>query len=101
MWWHISEYGSEARGCTVVFVYFEEEVNRRFEVENIQGITLKYRLNGNVVCINELPRNEFCFETFFFEILYVVDWIIFGNSMKELQIMLNKIIEVVEVFLQR
>ena len=56
-----------------MFVYFEEEVNRRFEVENIQGITLKYRLNGNVVCINELPRNEFCFETFFFEILYVVD----------------------------
>ena len=76
-----------------------DEVQKRFRLNNIQGIILKYNCDGNVVNINDL-KEQVCLEKQMYEILYVDDWMIFSTSMKELQLMLDIINDVVEIFLQ-
>ena len=76
-----------------------EEVHKRFKLRNIKGVILKYRIDGNVIELNDLI-DTLCLEKQIFEILYVDDWVIFATTMKELQEMVVIINEVTKVFLQ-
>ena len=76
-----------------------EEVHKRYQLNDIKGIIIKYRLDSGVININDLMDNK-CNENQTCEILYVDDCLLFATSMIELQKMVDILNEVVEIFLQ-
>ena len=76
-----------------------DEVHKRFKLRNIRGVMFKYRIDRNIIELNDVI-DTLCIEKQIFEILYVDDWVIFATSMRELQDMVIIINEVTKVFLQ-
>ena len=75
-----------------------QEVMRRLKLKGVGGITLKFKIGGNIFDLNELKRKADIQNIRITDLLFADDAEFIANSQEELQCMVDVFVEVSEVF---